>query len=139
MEYSINNNDVLLRLDPGDEIVDCILKVAREANITNAEVSGIGATDDFEIGVFNLETKQYDLHQFTGNHEITNLCGSITTMNAEAYQHLHITCANSQGQCVGGHLLKAKISLTCEIYIRKAQGTITRKKNESLGINQWQL
>ena len=37
MEYSINNNDVLLRLDPGDEIIDCILKVAREANITNAE------------------------------------------------------------------------------------------------------
>ena len=53
MEYSINNNDVLLRLDPGDEIIDCILKVACEANITNAEVSGIGATDDLEILFFS--------------------------------------------------------------------------------------
>ena len=136
MEYVKNNNDVLLRLDPGDEIIDCILTVAREANITNAEVSGIGATDNFEVGVFNLETKQYDLHKFTGNHEITNLCGSITTMEGAAYQHLHITCANACGECVGGHLLKAKISLTCEIYLRNAEGSITRKKNESLGINQ---
>lgn len=139
MEYSKNNDGVLLRLDPGDEIVENILKVAKEAKITTAEVSGIGATDDFEIGVFNLETKKYDLHKFTGNHEITNLCGSISVMDNEPYQHLHITCANYEGQCVGGHLLRANISLTCEIFIRKAEGSITRKKNEDIGINQWQL
>ena len=132
MEYRINKNDILLRLDPGDEIVESILTVAREADITNAEVSGIGATDDFEIGVFNLETKQYDIHKFTGNHEITNLCGSITTMDSDAYQHLHITCANHEGKCVGGHLLKATISLTCEIYIRKSEGEITRKKKKPM-------
>ena len=136
MQYSINTNDILLRLDPGDEIVKSILQVAHETNTTTAEISGIGATDDFEVGVFNMETKKYDIHKFTGNHEITNLCGSLSTMNAEAYQHLHITCANHEGECVGGHLLKAIISLTCEIFIRKTEGEISRKKNEDLGINQ---
>lgn len=136
MQYTKNDDGILLRLDPGDEIVESILKVTKEAQITTAEVSGIGATDDFEIGVFNLDTKEYDLHQFTGNHEITNLCGSISVMDEEPYQHLHITCANFEGKCIGGHLLRANISLTCEIFIRKVQGLITRKKNEDIGINQ---
>lgn len=136
MEYKNFEDSVCLRLDPGDEILESVIEVAKAEKIALAEISGIGATDDFTVGVFNMETNKYDEHSFSGNHEITNLCGTLTQMDGLPYQHLHITCANSQGQCVGGHLLKAKISLTAEIVINKINGQINRKHNADIGINQ---
>ena len=136
MEYKVFEDTVLVRLDKGDEIVTSILDVAKREHLTLASVSGIGATDDFEVGVFDLERSDYDHVRFHGNHEIVSLVGNLTTKEGAPYIHLHITCAGEGGRVVGGHLFEAKISLTAEIFLRKAAGRAERIRNESLGINQ---
>lgn len=135
MEYKRFGNEIVARFDPQDEIIDCVLKIAKAEDIKLASVRAIGATDDFTVGVFNMEKKAYDEFTFTGNHEITNLAGTLSTMNGEYYQHLHITCAGPGAAIVGGHLLKAVISLTCEVVITVIDGKVDRKRNEAIGIN----
>lgn len=135
MEYKRFENTIFARLDPGEEITASLLKLAKAENIGCASVSGIGAADDIKVGVFDLEAKKYAEFAFTGNHEITDLCGSLTTLNGEPYQHLHITLAATDGTVRGGHLLSGVISLTGEIIITILPGTLERKKNEALGIN----
>lgn len=136
MEYKVFEDTVLVRLDKGDEIVKSLLEVARRESLTLASVSGIGATDDFEVGVFDLDRSDYDHYRFHGNHEIVALVGNITTKNGAPYLHLHITCAGKEGKIVGGHLFKAKVSLTAEIFLHKGAGRAERRRDESIGINK---
>ena len=136
MEYKVFEDTILVRLDKGDEIVKSLLDVAAREKLTLASVSGIGATDDFEVGVFDLERSDYEHLRFGGNHEIVALVGNLTSKDGAPYTHLHITCAGDGGKIVGGHLFEAKISLTAEIVIRKIEGRADRMRDETLGINK---
>lgn len=139
MEYTRFGNTIVMRMDKGDEITEQIKLIAQKENITAGIVSGIGATDNFTVGIFDLAKKDYNRYTYTGNHEITSLAGNISTMNNESYIHLHITCAGGTGTIVGGHLFEANISLTGEIFIQIADGKIDRKRDEALGINRFRF
>lgn len=135
MKYKVTDDTILVRLDVGEEIQAQLLKIAEAENISYAAVSGIGATDAFTVGVFDLDKKDYDRLDFSGNHEITALCGSLTRMNGQPYVHLHINCANSKGQLVGGHLLSARISVTAELVLTCLPCIVERQYEESLHFN----
>ena len=136
MESKTFGNVVAVRLDKGDEILESLLKVAKEEKLALASVSGIGATDDFEVGVFDLEKQDYVRARYAGNHEINSLAGNLTTKGGEPYVHLHMTAAGPGGALAGGHLLRAVISLTAEIFLQKIDGAADRAFDESLKINR---
>lgn len=136
MEYKVFEDTILVRLDKGDEIVKSLMKVAGTEKLMLASVSGIGATDDFEVGVFDIKRSDYEHFRFRGIHEIVALVGNLTTKDGAPYIHLHITCAGEGGKIVGGHLFNAKISLTAEIFLHKADGNADRLRDETLGINK---
>lgn len=136
MDYKKFDNFIAVRLDKGDSTMSSLLFVAKKENLTLASIQGIGATDDFEVGVFDLEKSEYDHIRYTGNHEINSLVGNLTTKDGEPYLHLHITATGKDGKVVGGHLFDAKISLTAEIFLITANGKAERKFDSTLGINQ---
>ena len=136
MEYRVHENTILVRLDKGDLIAKSLLEVAPKEGVTLASISGIGATDDFEVGVFDLARSDYEHFRFCGNHEIVSLVGNLTTKDGEPYLHLHITCAGEGGKIVGGHLFEGKISLTGEIFLTTVAGRAERLRDETLGINK---
>lgn len=136
MEYKRFGNQIVARLDYGEDISEKVLELAEKENINLASVSGIGAVNDCTVGVFNTETKVYDENHLTGsNFEIAALGGTLTTMDGKHYQHLHIVCANSKCEAIGGHLINSKISLTCELVINVIEGKLDRKYSEKVGIN----
>ena len=139
MDYKRYKNFIALRLDKGDDIAECIYKVAESERIKSAKVSGIGATDNFTVGVFDIKKKEYEKFDFCGNHEINALTGNITEKDGKPYIHLHVTATGSGGKVVGGHLIKAVISLTGEIIITISGGKIKREFDETLGINRWKF
>ncbi|MBO4594915.1 MAG: DNA-binding protein [Clostridia bacterium] len=139
MEYKRYGDKIFLRLNKGEEIVESVRAAASAENITAGSLSGIGATDDFTVGVFDINKKAYEEFSFSGNHEITALVGNISFADGKPYVHLHITCAGKGGNVVGGHLLKAVVSLTAEIVIDTANGWVGREKDNALGINLWKF
>ena len=136
MDYKNFDNFIAVRLDKGDSVLSSLVFVAKKENLTLATIQGIGATDDFEVGVFDLEKSAYDHVRYTGNHEINSLVGNLTTKDGEPYLHLHITATGKDGKVVGGHLFDANISLTAEIFLITANGKAERKFDSALGINQ---
>lgn len=136
MEYKRKSNNIVVRLDCGDEIIQSILEVARKENISLASVSGIGATDDVEVGVFDISAKKYNSFTFSDTHEITSLIGNLTTKDGKHYLHLHITLAGEGGKIVGGHLLHGVINLTSEIFINVIDSTAERSFDAQFGINR---
>ena len=135
MDYRKFGDTYLLRIDRGEEIVEQVLLFAEKENVVLADVSALGATDDFTVGVFDLTEKQYYPHTYTGNHEIVSLTGTLTTKDGKHYQHLHLSAGNAKGDVVGGHLTRAVVSATCEMTVRVLPGRVDRVFDEALGIN----
>lgn len=135
MKYVRSGQDCIVRLEKGEEICAALTELARKERIGAASVSGIGATDDFTVGIFEPARKAYDPIRVTGDHEITNLTGNMSLKDGEAYLHLHITCAGTGGKVTGGHLVRGTVSLTAEIFLRIADTPAERRFDEALGIN----
>ena len=135
MEYRKFNDTYVLRLNKGEEVISCLQEICKCENIKLAEVTGLGASDLIEIGVFNVNTKIYNTKIFEGMFEITSLVGNVTRKNGEVYLHLHINFGDEDGIVKGGHLVKSRISATSEIIVRKIEGEIERKLNEDIGLN----
>lgn len=139
MEYRKSKNFIALRLDKGDDIIGSIYKVAKEEGVKAAKVSGIGATDNFTVGVFDTEKREYKKYTFIGNHEINSLSGNVTEKDGSPYIHLHLTATGENCKVVGGHLIEGVISLTGEIIITLLKGKISRELDVDLGINRWKF
>ncbi len=135
MNFKQIKSKLILRLDPGEEIITALKDICTKQNISFATVVGIGATNKGTIGLFKVDSKKYITHEFSGDHEICNLTGTITRMNNEVLPHIHITLCDEQQKCFGGHLDAATVSATCEIILEICKQTITRKKDKTTGLN----
>ena len=135
MEYKRFNNKIVLRIDRGEEIVEKLKEVALKENIKLASVSAIGACDFFVAGVYDVSLKKYFENEFKGAYEIVSILGSINTMNGKYYSHLHINCADKNGNCFGGHLNKVIVSATCEMMVDIIDGRVDRFNDEITGLN----
>lgn len=139
MQYKRFGDTVLARFDKGEEILEQLQKVAEAEGIRLAEISALGAVNDFTVGVFNTAEKKYYANHFEGAFEIVSLTGTVSTMDGKYYAHLHMSAGNDKGEVFGGHLNRAVISATCEMVIRVIDGQIDRYHDEEIGLNLFKL
>ena len=135
MEYRRFGNTIVARIDRGEEILAAIREIAGAENIQLASVSALGATNDFTVGVYSVDEKQYRANDFKGNFEIVSLTGTINTMDGEFYTHLHMSAGDEKGQVFGGHLNRAVVSAVCEMVITVIDGVVDRRFSEEIGLN----
>jgi uncharacterized protein len=92
------------RLSPDSDLRQSIKTIAQQENITAGIIlSAIGS-----LTIVRLRfADQSDPTTISGKHEILTLAGTLSTQGV----HLHMTVANGQGECIGGHLVDG-----CQIY-----------------------
>ena len=139
MDYRRFADTLVVRMDKGEEILEQLQKLAEKENIKLAEVNGLGAVNDFTVGVFKVDEKKFYPNSFQGCYEIVSLTGSINTMNGEYYAHLHMSAGNDRGEVFGGHLSRAVISATAEIFVRVIDGRVDRAYNDEVGLNLYRF
>ena len=135
MEYRRFGNTIVARIDRGEEILAAVREIAGAEHIQLASVSALGATNDFTVGVYSADEKQYHANDFKGNFEIVSLTGTINTMDGEFYTHLHMSAGDEKGQVFGGHLNRAVVSAVCEMVITVIDGVVDRRFSEEIGLN----
>lgn len=135
MEFKKFENQYVIRIDKGEEVLTILAKLCKEEKIKVGQITGIGATDKITIGLFDSNEKVYKKTELTGPMEITSLIGNISSKNDEVYLHCHINVCNEKMNVFGGHLNECFISLTGEIIITVVEGKIEREFNQSVGLN----
>lgn len=135
MEYKRYGSKILIRLDPGEEIVAGVGEVCKAEGIRLGKVSGIGAVNKATVGLFKPDSKEYFSTTLEKPFEISNLTGNVSEMNGELYLHLHITLADIEHNAFGGHLNEAVVSATAEIWIDILDGKIDREFSDTIGLN----
>jgi len=129
----------IVRIDRGEEIVEMITNVCTENQIYLGQISAIGAVDEATIGLYDVKNQIYHSEKFTGDMEIANLSGNISTMNDDIYLHLHISLSDSSHKLFGGHLNAGIVSATCEVFIQTVNGRLDRYKDSEVGLNLLKL
>lgn len=98
MDYRRFDDQILVRMDPGEEILEQLAVVAEKEKIRLASVQALGAVNDFTAGVFHTGEKKYAANRFQGNFEIVSLTGTISTMDGKYYAHLHMSAGDERGE-----------------------------------------
>ena len=135
MEYRKFGSTYVMRLDPGDEIVEKVLWLAAVEDIKLATVTGLGAVDNVTLGIFSPDTKQYKANMFHADFEIVSLTGTVTRQKNRPYTHLHMAVSDLASRCFGGHLNRAVVSATAEIVLNVIPGEVDRQPNPKIGLN----
>lgn len=135
MDYRRFGNKIIARIDKGEEILEKIKEISLKEDIRLAEVTALGAINDFTARVFKTLEKKYDSNDFKGNFEIVSLTGTINTMDGCFYTHIHMSAGNEKGEVFGGHLNRAVVSATCEMVITIIDGSVDRRFDEEVGLN----
>ncbi|MDR2090493.1 MAG: DNA-binding protein [Clostridiales bacterium] len=135
MEYRRFNNNIIARIDKGEEIVACLTEIVEKEGIKLGSVGAVGAVGYMKAGLFDPKKKQYSVNIFERDMEIVSLTGNITRKNGEPYLHIHIAASDIGGRVVGGHLNEGRVSLTCEAVICIFDGEAGREFDEGVGLN----
>ena len=109
----------ILRLDDGEDIIDSILKSARDSRSTMLICTGLGMITDFELGYF--EKGEYISKSYSEPHELLSIQGVISGYG-EHRVHIHVSVADREHRMFGGHLLRGKAWMANEIGILRLDG-----------------
>ena len=145
MQFRRFGNKYFVRIDRGEEIMASLKKFCEEEKITLAEVKALGAIDDFNVGLFDVNEKKYHSNRFQFPAEIVSLWGTVTTKDGKFYSHIHMSAGDKNGHVFGGHLNSATVSATCEMIVDDiSEGntngfTVERKFNEDVGLNLFEF
>jgi len=113
MEYEIENNILVAKLDDGMPLFDSLENIMDSIDQNSAAVvSGIGMIKDFKVGFYNRKSKGYEWKTFDEPHELLSLKGSITE---DKDMHLHVEVAGEDHDVSGGHLKGGKIFNVVEL------------------------
>lgn len=133
MKFITVDDGYLLRLEPGEEVVEVLTSFAEDNKINSGFISGIGAAGKIRCGYFDPQVMQYFSKNFDGDLEILSLSGNISRLEGKAFPHIHIMLCNEEQKVYGGHLFEAVISVTCEIHLNVLKRNLNRFKDPETG------
>ena len=136
MEYKRQGNTIIVRVDKGEDIIKELLGLSEKENILFASISGLGAVNDIELGIFDTSEKRYHSKGFTGDFEITSLVGTLSRKDKKPYIHVHMSVGNVlTNEFFGGHLNKVIVGATAEIVLNVVELVVEREFVEEIGLN----
>ena len=136
LEYRIDNNKIILRLEPGEEVIDSLRELRDKLDIENGFFFGIGAVDKLKLGNYDVEDKNYREKEFTGSYEVSNFKGNMGPDKI----HAHITVGDENFDTLAGHCSEARVSGTFEIILRRSdEFKLTHKFDTETGLDVWDL
>jgi predicted DNA-binding protein with PD1-like motif len=139
MEYKQMGNHYVMRVDPGEEILEKIGILCKKENITVGSAVGLGASNRAVVGLFDTVNKVYKKKELIGPMEITSLVGNISTKDGETYLHFHVNLCDEEMRIQGGHMNACYVSATAEITVTKSEGTVERSMDEEIGLNLYRF
>lgn len=124
----------LLRIDPGEEVLDAIRTYCEEQEISTASLSAIGAAKRVTISWYDLTRKVYEDKELEGQWEIVSLSGNVALKNERPFVHAHGAFSDRSMSVQGGHVKKLIVGATCEVVLTVIEGTAIRTADEETGL-----
>lgn len=135
MDFSSEGDRIVVRLDPGDGVLESLETLRDENNIQHGFLIGIGAVDEVVLGHYDVSSQEYQEETFTGQFEVTSFLGNIGSDKI----HTHIQVATDTFESMGGHCSKATVSGTFEVVIFPGETPLTHQLDQRTGLDVFDL
>ena len=130
-----SNKQIILRVDPGEELREVVQNVCKEKKISVGWVNALGSSAALQLAYYNLDTKEYETKDYDERLEITTITGNIARKDGEPFLHIHGTFSDADMKVVGGHVNSCVISATGEVVIHVGEGDMVRLPDEDTGLS----
>jgi len=124
----------LLVLRTGDDALKAIAEFATQKSIEGGSFSAIGAFETATIAYWNRETKEYEPIEVAEQVEVLTMTGNVAMGGKERRLHAHVILGRRDGSTVGGHLMKATVRPTLEVFMVDLGMRLTRSRDEATGL-----
>lgn len=128
----IGKNIIAIRMKTDEDVFSSLKEVLEKYDVKSGIILGaIGMLKDFTLRYWNGEEHvETDIDK---SCELLSMQGNIShDVNSELTIHIHVALAMESKNLLGGHLVKGKVSNTCEMFIFKLDGLdLLRKPQES--------
>ena len=124
-----SGQDLVMRLMDGEELISSLQGMSVDSAVL---LNGVGMLRDLELGYWNGSS--YDVQQITEPVELLSLQGNFARKGDELIVHCHATIAKHGAASFGGHVLRATVHNTAEIYVRTLIGITLERKMEETGL-----
>jgi len=129
------NNQFVLRLDRGQELINSLKKFCEEQNIKSGVFSGIGAAHSVILSAYDLDKREYFDSRIEEGLEISSLHGNISQLDNKVFIHAHGVFSDFDTRCHAGHVKELIVAATGEILLEKFEGKIEREFDKNIGLN----
>jgi len=130
-----DNRRYILRFDKDEEVVADLQKFLGEQAVGPCAFFGVGACAEAELGYFNRHLKDYRKKLFVEDMEIISFMGNGSLAEGKPVIHAHGSFGRNDFSIIGGHIFKLTVSVTCEIFLIKLEGSMERKLNSDFNLN----
>lgn len=124
----------LLVLRTGDEVIAELTAFALREGITAAHFTGIGAWSDAVLGHFDPLTRVYGEIAIEEQVEVIALLGNMSLHEGAPRVHAHALVGFPDGTTRGGHLIRARVCPTLEVFVTRLPVTLTRRIDGETGL-----
>ena len=128
MEWIVSDEDLLVRIDPGEEIHTSLQKLADEVGFNAAAItSGIGRTCNNVYGYMNNDGV-YIKRELENPSELVSLSGNIArAQDGSAFTHIHCCWSDDDNNVHAGHMFSSTVAVVAEVHLRiLSQAIMTR-------------
>jgi uncharacterized protein len=126
------------RLATGSDLVEEIEHYAAEMGIRAAEVSVVGALRHAAYAYRDQPGRRYLELRSETHHEMSGFVGNLSLHEDRPFLHAHASFAASNGETVGGHLLRGCEVFVAEVVIREfGDVALVRRHDEETGLALW--
>ena len=125
-------------LDRGADLLESLTRLCADRGVSLGRITGIGAVQKAAIGYFDQASKEYQTISLDRRLEITSLLGNVSLKEGNPMVHAHITLADEEGRCYGGHLAPGTVVFVFEYQIEVFTGDrIERVLDPDSGLFLW--
>ena len=135
MDYRETPRGYIVRLDRGEELIATLTRFLAERDIRCGALTGLGAVDSPELGLFTMKTREYLRRRFPGEYEIVAITGNVSSLDGKPFAHVHGLFSDAECQVVGGHVFSAEVAITCEIDLAVYPGEMKRRPDPATSLN----
>jgi len=135
MKHKRMGDRILARLFPGEEIIESLKALTREARIPAGSLAGLGAVNDVTLALYETASRSYRTTRLEEELEVVSLTGNLSWLGGDPVVHAHGVVSRADCSTVAGHIMRGIVSITLEVMVEVYSERVERKPEPEIGLN----
>ncbi len=139
MRFEREGELFVIRFEDGEVFPNQLLSFLEAQSIRGGSLSGLGAVSNAIVAFFDTEAREYRDIELDEQLEVLALVGNVAIYQGAPLVHAHVTLGRRDGTALGGHLRRATVRPTLEIFLHVVSRPLQRTLDPRYGLSALDL